>query len=252
MLYPNCCLLSAGFLSSLSACLPAMVRLAQQQLSSSAARANSWMPLTHLLTSVQQLLCCWVEMVELAPALLPVVMRTLLALVQQLQGCGSLLMLPAAAAAAAHSAPAAGVQAGSSSSSCEHRLQCALFGVQRAASMLLSIIGGQDAGVAAEVVRLQSDPAVAEMQLQQLTAWTAELHKQHTAQQQQQQLSPGTAGASSSSTQQHKQQQPSKQQHHADLLSIPAFHQDTPMQLSCIQMPAAAAISSTTTCAATF
>jgi hypothetical protein len=65
------------------------------------------------------------------------------------------------------------------------------------------------------------------MQLQLLTAWTAELHKHHTAQQQQQQqlLPPGTAGASSS-MQQHKQQQPSKQQHRADLLSIPAFHQD--------------------------
>jgi hypothetical protein len=147
MVYPNCCLLSVGFLSSLSACLPEMVRLAQQQLSSSAARSNSWMPLTHLLTSVQQLLCCWVEMVELAPALLPVVVHTLLPLVQQLQGSGGLLMQPAAAAA--HSAPAASVQAGSSSRSCEHRLQCALFGVQRAASMLLSIIGGQDAGVAA-------------------------------------------------------------------------------------------------------
>jgi hypothetical protein len=76
------------------------------------------------------------------------------------------------------------------------------------------------------VLRLQNDPAVSEMQLQLLTAWTTQLHKQHTTQQQQQQqLPPGTAGASSSSTQQHQQQQPAKQQHCTDL-SIPAFQQD--------------------------
>jgi hypothetical protein len=103
--------------------------------------------------------------------------------------------------------------------------------MQLAASMLLNAIRRQtqvDAGVADEVLRLQNDPTVAEMQLQLLTAWTAQLHKQHTAQQQQQQLPPGTAGTSSSSTQQHQQQQqqPAKQQHRADLLSIPAFHED--------------------------
>jgi hypothetical protein len=210
-----------------------MVRLAQQQLSS-AALAISWMPLIHLLSSVQPLLCCWHDMVQQVPVLLPVVVQTLLPLVQQLQGCGILLMQPAAAAAAAaRSAPTASVQAGSSSSSCVHELQCRVFGTQHAASTLLTAIDGQqhwqsDVGVAAEVLRLQNDPAVAEMQLQLLTAWTAELHKHHTAQQQQQQqLPPGTAGASSSSTQQQQQlQQPAKQRHRADLLSIPAFHQD--------------------------
>jgi hypothetical protein len=69
------------------------------------------------------------------------------------------------------------------------------------------------------------------MQLQLLTAWAALLHKQHTAQQQQQQqqLPQGTAGessSSSSSSTQQQRQQPAKQQHRADLLSIPAFHQD--------------------------
>jgi hypothetical protein len=93
--------------------------------------------------------------------------------------------------------------------------------------MLLSAIVWHeqlDVGVAAEVLRLQHDPAVAEMQLQLLTVWVAQLHKQHTAQQQQQQLPSGTAGASSSSSMQ--QQQPAKQRHCADLLSIPAFHED--------------------------
>jgi hypothetical protein len=96
--------------------------------------------------------------------------------------------------------------------------------------MLLPVIDGQkqvDAGVAVEVLRLQNDPALAEMQLQLLTAWADLLYKQHTTQQQQQ-LSPGTAGASSSSStqQQQQQQQPTKQRHCADLLCIPAFHQD--------------------------
>jgi hypothetical protein len=226
----QCCaafavLLSTGFLSSLSACLPAMVRLAQQQLSS-AASANSWTPLSHLLSSARKLLCCWHELVGQMPAFMQVVVRTLLPLVQQLQGCGSLLMRPAAAAPC--SAPTATVEAGSSSS-CEHWLQCALFGVQQAASMLLLAIDQQDqlnGGGAADVLRLQNDAAVAEMQLQLLTTWAAQLHQQHTAQQQQ--LPPGTAAASSSSTQQ--QQQPAKQQHRADLLSIPAFHIDM-MQL---------------------
>jgi hypothetical protein len=207
-----------------------MVRLTQQQLSS-AARTNSWMPLSHLLTLAQQLLYCWHEMLLRGPVLLQVVVRTLLPLVQQLQGCGSLLVQPAAAAA--RGAPTTSVQAGSSSSSssssssCEllRTLQCVLFRTQQAASALLNVIDGHqqlDARVAAEVLRLQIDPAVAEMQLQLLTAWAAQLHKQHTAQQQQ--LPPGTAGASSSSTQ--PQQQPAKQQHRADLLSIPDFHQD--------------------------
>jgi hypothetical protein len=202
-----------------------LMRLAQQQLSSSAARAtraNSWLPLSHLLVSVQQLLNCWHELVGRVPELLPVVVRTLLPLVQQLQGCGSLLMRPAAAAS---SAPAGNLQFGSSSSSCADDLQSALFGVHSAASLLLKAIDGQkqlDAGVAAEALGLQMDPAVAELQLQLLIAWAAQLHKQHTAQQQQ--LPSGTAGAISSSTQQ--RQQPAKQQHRADLLSIPAFHQD--------------------------
>jgi hypothetical protein len=62
------------------------------------------------------------------------------------------------------------------------------------------------------------------MQLQLLTAWTAQLHKWHTAQQQQQ--PPGTARASSSSSNSSSTRQLAKQQHRADLLSIPAFHLD--------------------------
>jgi hypothetical protein len=125
---------------------------------------------------VKQLLDCWRFTIEQVPALLQVVVRTLLPLVQQLQGCARLLMRPAVAEAC--SAPAASVQADSSSrsSSCRHELQCALFGAQLAASLVLSAIDTQqesqsDAGVAAEVLRLHTDPAVVEMQLQLLTAW---------------------------------------------------------------------------------
>jgi hypothetical protein len=201
-----------------------MVRLAQQQqLSSSAARVSNCVALVHLYKLVHQLLCCWHVMLGQGSALLRVVVRTLLPLVQQLQGCGSLLMTPAAA----RSAPAAGVQAGGSS---VLQMQNLLFVMQQSASVLVNALDAYkplDAGVAAEVLRLQNDPAVAEMQLQLLTAATALLHKQHTAQQlQQQQLPPGTAGACSSSTQQQQQQPAKQQQHRADLLSIPAFHQD--------------------------
>jgi hypothetical protein len=187
------------------------------------------MPLIHLLRTVEQLLWCWHVLVERVPAFLQVVACTLLPLVQQLQGCGSLLMRPAAATA--RTSPAASVQAGSSSSSssssCEQELQIVLIGVQQAVSMLLIEIDAHkqlDAGVAADVLRLQIDPAVVEMQLQLLTAWTAQLHEQHTAQQQQQ-LPAGAAATASSSTSQQLQQL-AKQQHRADLLSIPAFHQD--------------------------
>jgi hypothetical protein len=189
------------------------------------------MPLTHLLSLGQKLLYCWHAMVQRVPALLQVVAPTLLPLVQQLQGCSSLLT-----GSAASRAPAASVQTGSSSSSSssssERQLPWALFDMQKAASMLLTAIAAAtrrqqlDAGVAAEVLRLQNDPAVVEMQLQLLTAWTAQLHKQHTAHQQ---LPPGAAVASSSSSSsstQQQQQQPAKQQHRADLLPIPAFHQD--------------------------
>jgi hypothetical protein len=190
------------------------------------------MPLTHLLDSVWQLLRCWNETVDQEPAVLQVVARTLLPLVQQLPACNSLLMPPAAAAAAApaarQSAPSASVRASSCSGSWEHQLLCALYGIQEVASSLINAMHTQNqlnGGFAAEVLRLQKDPAVAEMQLQLLTAWAAQLHKQHTAQQQQQ-FPAGAAAASSSSSTQQQQQQPAKQQHRADLLSIPAFHQD--------------------------
>jgi hypothetical protein len=96
-----------------------------------------------------------------------------------------------------------------------------------------------DAGVAADLLRLQHEPSLAEMQLQVLAAWTAVMHKDHAAHQQQQLLQqalPAAAGESSSNSSsssssrielQHQQpKQPAKQQWRADLLPIPAFHQD--------------------------
>jgi hypothetical protein len=116
-----------------------MVRLTQQQLPSSAACDNGCMPLANVLRMVGPLLCCWAEMIECKPALLQVVVRTLLPLVQQLQGCGSLLMRPAAAAAAA-SVQGGSSSGSSSSSSYEHKLQYQLFVAQQAASRLLTVI----------------------------------------------------------------------------------------------------------------
>jgi hypothetical protein len=125
------------------------------------------MPLTHLLHVLAKLLCCWNRLAEWGPAFLQTVLCTLLPLVQQLQGCGSLLMQPAAAA---RNAPTASVQASSSSSSssCEHQLLCALFCLHQEASTLLIVIDGHRqlvAGVAAALLRLHNDPAVVEMQL---------------------------------------------------------------------------------------
>jgi hypothetical protein len=92
-----------------------------------------------------------------------------------------------------------------------------------------------DTIVVADQLGLPGEAAVAELQLQVLAAWTAEMHKDHVAHQQQQEL-PAAAGKSSSKqhSSRHAQQQqqlqqprqPAKQQWRADLLSIPALHQD--------------------------
>jgi hypothetical protein len=95
----------------------------------------------------------------------------------------------------------------------------------------------------AQMAALQSDPAVTEMLLQLLAALIMLLHRQHAAQQQQetqqqkdkqqskhQGAAGRTTGSSSSSSSGQEQQQDAgklnRQQLRADLLPIPAFHQD--------------------------
>jgi hypothetical protein len=82
--------------------------------------------------------------------------------------------------------------------------------------------------------QLLRDPAVSELLLQQLAAYTGVLHNDHVArrqEQRQQQRATAAGGSSSSSSSSNQLQQRSaqgaKQQHRADLVDIPAFHQHT-------------------------
>jgi hypothetical protein len=174
----------------------------------------------HLLHGVHRLLHWWsVSLLKHVPAAAPAVLRTVLPLSQQLQRCCAQLLGSAAGGAGAD----------------------AMFNVHGALGMVVHCLytDAKDAMVAADLRGLQHEAAVAEMQLQVLVGWTAEMRKDHVAHQQQQQLLmqqelPVAAGESSSSSkhsscnpqQQQQLRQLGKQQWRADLLSIPAFHQD--------------------------
>jgi hypothetical protein len=207
-----CC---AGLLASHSTFLSSFTHHTQQQLAAGTAaaaqpQAAGWdASLAQMLFGgMLRVLGVWQPAVlSNMPALVPTVMRTLLPLVQQLQGCGPQLLEAAAAAAAA---------AGHSDVT---RLQIAFADVQLAVIALLQgVLESEfwsslprDAGAEQQRNSLLQHPAVATLLLQVLIACTAQLHKRHTAY-----------------TQQAKQQpnQPVKQQHRADLLHIPAFHTD--------------------------
>jgi hypothetical protein len=213
-------------LSSLPAVLSAFVPVAAQQLSAAASSAGLVPPLLHLLHGVHRLLHWWsVSLLKHVPAAAPAVLRTVLPLSQQLQRCSAQLLGSAAGGASAD----------------------AMFNVHGALGMFVHCLytDAKDAVVAADLRGLQLEAAVAEMQLQVLAGWTAEMRKDHVAHQQQQLLMqhelPVAAGESSSSSssskhsscnpqqqqqQQQQPRQPGKQQWRGDLLSIPAFHQD--------------------------
>jgi hypothetical protein len=151
------------------------------------------------------LLAAWQRIISSAPALVPAVVRSLLPLVQQLQAC-SLQLFKAAAEPAAQSST----------------LPLALFAVHEAAAGVLLELAIEcpeqsllSASVSEQVQSLLQRPAAVALLLQNLAACTAELHKHHVAYRRAQR-------------QQQQQQQPSKQ-HRADLLVIPAFHQQQDM-----------------------
>ncbi|KAF6242029.1 hypothetical protein COO60DRAFT_244118 [Scenedesmus sp. NREL 46B-D3] len=182
----------SGWLSSLSAGLPALAQLASQQLTAQPAGSSGWTPLAHLLGVLQRLLSCWYGCIRGVPALVPTVVNTLLPLAQQLQSFSAQLPGPAAGVAAS---TAAGPGAEAGSHSCRLALRSAVLEVHVIASMLACVVvsvlgaakGQAGAGVAVGLLRLQHEPAVAALQLQALAAWTAQLHQHHVAQQQQQQ-----------------------------------------------------------------
>jgi hypothetical protein len=150
---------------------------------------------------VSPLLILWQNSISHMPSLVPTVMRTVLPLVQQLQAYSPQLLAAAEAAA-----PAAQLAA----------VNQELVNVQRGlAPALLRLLESSfwmtvpvNSPLQEQKDSLMQHPAVAELLLQGLTTCTAQLHKRHVAHQQQQ------------------QQQQLKQQVRADLLPIPAFHQD--------------------------
>jgi hypothetical protein len=202
-----CC---AGLLASVSASLPAFAQHLQQQLAAgnaaAAAAASEDAPLTKLLSMcVPRLLCLWHPgSINHMPSLVPTMARTLLPLVQQLQAGIPPLLAAAGAAAAAQGSL--------------NRLQIAYVKLQQGMGIMLMTLLGHgsemgdflDADAEEAMDALLLHPAVTEMMLQSLVACTAQLHQYHVQHKQQQQ----------------QQQHPAMEQHRADLLHIPAFHED--------------------------
>jgi hypothetical protein len=184
-----------------------MAQTIQQQCS---GLPDAWDPFVQLINTVRTLLHI-TEVVQfharelVPPALLSSSLTAAVPLLLQLQSCVPLL-------------PAAGTSAGASSSGSISPLE-AFVKAQSAQVTFITHVGMLydrqmlDAAAAAKVKQLMLDPAVQQLLLQPMVAWVAMLHQNHHSEQQKQ-----------------RQQQSgrlSKQQlHQADLLPIPAFHQD--------------------------
>jgi hypothetical protein len=254
-----CC---SGLLASISASLPAFAQRTQQQLAAGYEAAGWEGPLTQLLAClVLNLLDLWKLSISDMPSLVPVMVRTLLPLVQQLQACAPQLLQAAAAAATVQTAE-----------SVTSMLQKGFIRVQQAVlDVLGELLQGEvdsklpppDVSAQEQVFGLLRHPAVATTLLHNLIAYTALLHQRDVAYQQQQQqqqedsqqdaqkqqrqqqqqhdlITVASNDHDSTSQdqnlqqqQQQQQQQPKKQQQQqpkqqlrADLLPIPAFHQD--------------------------
>jgi hypothetical protein len=125
-------------------------------------------PLELLLYLLYRLLQWWAASLQHVPAAVPAVLCTVLLVFQQLQRCSAQLL---------------GVAAGPAGSE-------GFFNVPCAVEMVVCCLYAppKDSGVAAYLLGLHREAAVAEMQLQVLAAWTAEMYKDHVAHQQQQQL----------------------------------------------------------------
>jgi hypothetical protein len=189
---------------------------------------------------MQPLLQLWCNTIRGEPAAAPAAVVLLLQpLVYQLQRCSEQLLGSAMEPAAATAAGAPAVRG-------RYELHRVLFGVQHRLGHLTSVLiaaKNQFSCTPRDCIHaLERYPAVAEMQLQLLSAWTAQLHQDHVAkqQQQQQQQQPlcASAAESSSSSSSTVQQQPPQQQHEQQSgrqqssvkpLFIPAFHQHPDM-----------------------
>jgi hypothetical protein len=234
---------TAGLLYRLSACLHpvAMIIKQQQQQQHNAEDWDVWMEMTNIAQLLVRVWAIALNKLHAPLQLLPAVLRTLLPFVQQMQRCSP--QLPTSATAADVTVSRGSYS--SSSSSSAHLV--ALIERQFIAGLFVHHLGVLTTEVElsdemdAQMSALLRDPAVTEMMLQLLAAYTMLLRQSHDAQQhqgtqphkaEQQSTQQGGAGRSSSrgATSGREQQQDaetfSKQQLRADLLPIPAFHQD--------------------------
>jgi hypothetical protein len=222
---------------------------------------GAWSAQKLAFVTVQRLVAMWRLVVKHQSAQLPVVTRALLPLLQQLQRCGPLLQPAPGEKAAAVKAD--GVSSSTVSSIWEMPLAAVYYETQRSIAMVLyNSCRPQDLppDSAAAVSELLLHPSAAHLLLQVLAACTAHLHAGQTVHNKQQQKQQGrlrqkhsTAGSSNSSSstvlpvtgsasesgnkhnrrQQQRRQLCRHQPHEADLLPIPAFHQDLFPLLPC-------------------
>jgi hypothetical protein len=202
---------------------------------SAGSRSNALL-LSPLWFTLGYLLQMWAFLVQQMPTAMPNVARTALPLLQQLQRCGSLLPFAATAGSGGNTA-----SAGSPKTTF---LGLAYYSAGNRGLQLALVVAGVAArhqpGSAAHQQAWQLDSAVTQMALQQLIICAALVHREHTEQLQQQQKaegqqpsrrssksrsSSGNRPSSESSNSGDAQQQQSRKMR-ADLLRIPAYHQD--------------------------
>uniref|UniRef100_A0A383V4W0 MYND-type domain-containing protein n=1 Tax=Tetradesmus obliquus TaxID=3088 RepID=A0A383V4W0_TETOB len=192
-----------------------------QQLQVAVRKQNG--PFACAFTYPCMLLRAWEHVVKHAPAVLPSVLPTLPALLQQLQGCSRLLLqLPQYGGV---QSPVPGSSRGTRAGAAGSSMKSSVVEFHGLAAGLLCTMVGLSEQVTVLVGLLAQHEEVEEMLLQLLTACTVLLHKEHTTQQQQQhqaRVRPGNSG-SSSYRQELSKWSPKVS---ADLLPIPAFHQD--------------------------
>jgi hypothetical protein len=221
---------------------------------------EGWSPATLALHNIDQLMRMWDNVVIATPKMQPLAVRNALPLLQQVQSSTRLLSAtagtpppPAAAAAAASRSLPSGMRIGGRSVSMGYvvtKAEPMLVHIQLSATALLYRLGvfnngekGLERSAVAPFKQLLMQPEVAELLLQVLATLTAALHQEHVSEMQQQSAQPQTdtpsnTGSSSRDTaaaaqdqnhhQQQQQQQRQQQQklQRADLLPIPAFHED--------------------------
>jgi hypothetical protein len=214
-----------GVLPGLAVTLPAIIRHTIQQQQQQQHSAGDWQGFLVMTEVMRRVLRMWDCVAGTAPRMLRTVLFAVLPLLQHLQACGTLL--PADFADCSSSTADS-----SSSSSKRANPYHGFIEVQCNATLLLRttaelVHGESQHGPVVSLTtpegQLFAAPAVSQLVLQLLSVSALVMHKDHATHRQQQRAS----AASSSSEQQGSQAAASgaKQQHRADLLSIPAFHQ---------------------------